>query len=108
MSKKYNIEEIFRDGEHQKQVALRPEVWEKLERRLESDDAPKPSLKLWLVAASFILVATLSALLVLNIDQYHVEDLLINEQPYFTKDEIGDLNSYYVVENKLFVNPSYG
>ncbi len=101
-----HIDDIFREGEHQKNLELRPELWQRLERRLDQPSEPvKRKWRPWMVAASTILLVSLSALLLLNIDSYEVEDISAGLVPYFTSDEIAHLEDVYTIPQQIFVNP---
>lgn len=105
---KNKIDQIFNQSEHQKALDLRPELWDKLERRLDGEGSPKASKWNWMLAASILLIFSLSTLLYLNIDTYEVEDLSNEIQPYFSAEEISNLEDVYLVEIRLFVNPHLG
>lgn len=103
-----HIDEIFKNSEHEKELPLRPELWDRLERNL--DQVPSPSSNFWrpwMVAASFILVGSLSILLYLNIERYQVEDLDATFEPHFSKEEISGLEEVYIVPIRIFVNQSF-
>lgn len=101
------IDDIFQQGEHQKELDIRPELWDKLERHL---DEGKGSLSFdWrplMVAASSIVLISMTALLYLNIDSYELEDMSASLSPYFYKEEIANLESVYHTPQKIFVNPT--
>jgi len=103
-----HIDDIFKNGEHQKELEIRPELWDRVERRLDGDGAHKRqgSMRPWMVAASMTLVITMSALLYLNIDTYEVEDMIVAIEPHFSKEEVADLEKVYWIEPSLFVNPN--
>ena len=99
-----NIDDIFKNGEHQKALDIRPELWSRLERRLDEHPPARPWKK-WLIAASLLLLFSFTTLLYLNIDVYQVEDMTVTSEPRFSKEEIGGLEEVYWVPQSLFVNP---
>ena len=108
MSKKYTIDEIFRQGQNLSPEEMRPELWNKLDRRLSDIRPPKRGLRMWLTAASILLLASMLTLLNINSDTYQVEDLLIEDQPYFSKEEIEGLDAVYIAENRPMLNRNFG
>ncbi len=100
------IDDIFREGHHQKRLEIRPELWDKLERRLDGNKTPIISLwRPWIVAASTVLIMCMTMLLYLNIDTYEVEDLSVYLKPQFYKEEIINLEEVYWAPQVIFVNP---
>ncbi len=104
---KKKIDDIFKNSEHQKSLDVRPELWDRLERQLDEDVVVNSGFRPWIVAASIVLVTTLSALLYLNIDNYEVEDLSVEIEPNFSKEETAGLEQVYWIEPSIFLNPSY-
>lgn len=104
---KKSIDQLFKNSEHEKALEVRPELWNRLERRLDQDRPYKRQWHSWLVAASLILVLTMTVLLLLNIDRYHVEDLSGEVAPHFSKENIANLEELYYVPPSLFLNPKY-
>lgn len=101
------IDDIFREGEHQKELSIRPELWDKLERQLDKDKITS-SFK-WrplMVAASTIVLISMTALLYLNIDNYEVEDMSASLSPHFYIEEIANLETVYWQPQRIFVNPT--
>ena len=102
-----NIDDIFKEGEHQKELEVRPELWDKLERQLDGEERRSAfNLRPWLVAASIVLFMSMSTLLYLNIDHYELEDMSASIEPYFFMEEIADLESVYYTPQRIFVNPT--
>lgn len=103
-----HIDEIFKNSEHEKELPLRPELWDRLERNLDQVPAASRNMwRPWMVAASLMVVCSLSILLYLNVERYQVEDLDAKFGPHFSKEEISGLEEVYIVPNRIFVNQSY-
>ena len=100
-----NIDDIIKGSETEKALDIRPELWDRLERQLDHNNG-SPSWSTWKIAASFLLLFSMTTLLYLNIDFYQVEDMTINGQPRFSKEEISGLEEVYWVPQSLFVNPN--
>lgn len=112
---KSKIDTQIRTSETHKHIELRPELWNRLERQLDSIDRlegrllKKPKRKKtklsrtqsWLVAASFTLILMALTTYVANSNTYQLEDLNANADPYFTKRELSDLKSYYTEDKSL-------
>lgn len=84
-----NIDELIKNSETERNIEVRPELWRKLERRL--DDAPPASeqrsfWRPWLIAASVSLIFGFSIFWKAS-NNYHVEDLLADQTPTFSKEE---------------------
>jgi len=85
-----NIDELIKNSETEKNIEVRPELWRKLERRL--DDAPESSVQKsiwrpWLIAASVSLIFGFSILWKAS-NNYQVEDLHADITPTFSKEEV--------------------
>lgn len=101
------IDDIFKQGEHQKELNIRPELWDKLERQLdEGKDSAGFNWRSLMIAASAIVLLSMTTLLYLNIDSYEVEDMSVSLSPYFFKEEIANLESVYYTPQRIFVNPT--
>ena len=101
------IDDIFKEGEHQKALEIRPELWDKLERQLDGDKSPSTfNWRPWMAAASTVLLMSLTALLYLNIDRYELEDMSASLEPHFFMEEIANLESVYYTPQRIFVNPT--
>lgn len=70
---------------------MRPELWRKLERRLDDSDRPIRKTKFmwrpWVIAASFLLLVGFATVLRSG-STYTVEDLESNILPGFTKEQL--------------------
>ena len=99
-----SIDDIFKNSETEKNLELRPELWNRMERHLNRRKVRSPKSK-WLVAASLTLIISMTSLLYLNIDFYEVEDMTVQNAPRFSKEEIAGLEQVYWVPQSLFVNP---
>ena len=103
----HKIDHIIKNSQHEKALDIRPELWQRLERRLDDhSEGPRKSPR-WLVAASLFVVLSLATLLILNIDRYRVEDLPVDNEPNFSKEHIANLEELYHVPPSLFLNPEY-
>ena len=104
------IDDIFKEGIHKKEMNLRPELWNRLERQLDAEPERRNTSFNWrslMIAASVLVILSLTILLYLNIDRYRVEDLDGDIAPHFFKEEITNLEEVYWVPQQIFVNPSF-
>ncbi len=86
-----NIDDYIRRSETDKDLEVRPELWRRLERRLD-DDHPKvvPTKSIWspwMVAASVMLLFGFSFFWKSS-SVYNVEDLAADKSPGFSKEEL--------------------
>jgi len=86
------IDEIFKNSETEKSLEVRPELWRRLERRLEVEDGEsevktRPLWRPWMVAASLVILVGASMLWKTS-NQYSVEDLSADAAPEFSKEEL--------------------
>ena len=105
------IDDIFKNSASDKPLPLRPELWNRLERQLETHTASTVKTGFnWrslMIAASVLVVLSLTVLLYLNIDRYKVEDLDSEYAPHFFKEEIANLEEVYWIPQSIFVNPTF-
>ncbi len=85
-----NIDDFIRRSETDKEVEVRPELWRRLERRLD-DDIPQSATasiwRPWMVAASVLVLFGFS-LFWRTSNSYDVEDLSAEKAPDFSKEEL--------------------
>jgi len=89
-----NIDDLIRRSETEKHIELRPELWRKLERRLD-DDVPKakgrPFWRPWMIAASIMMLVGFSVVWKSS-NNYSLEDLSAEKAPGFPKEELALFN----------------
>jgi|GEM_PF-2464142 len=126
---KQNIDDIIKQSETSKSVDLDPQLWQRLERRLDFNSVPdvdnnishmstslgdrrrrrkKNSKMLFsrvMVAASFAAVFALVSALYMSASKYQVTDLEVQSRPYFTKDDVDGLNRYYPAMERNLEGP---
>ncbi len=105
---KRKIDHIFKRSRYDRGVTVRPELWQKLERRLDDAHPSGGRLKSWMIAASIVVIFSMATWIFITQERYEVEDLTINSQPNFSKEEIYDLEKYYALPKKIKVNPYLG
>ncbi|MEL6390654.1 MAG: hypothetical protein AAFQ02_10850 [Bacteroidota bacterium] len=98
------FDQFLRKGQTDKAQSVSPELWERLERRLDSPSIPQTSkrrshvgitMSRYLIAASFAGLMTLVTFLSLRMDRYVVTDFDLEARPYFTKEDVHGLGEYY-------------
>lgn len=92
-----NIDDIIKSSQTEKPIELRPELWQRLERQLDEDKPPvvRSLRSQLLVAASVIVLMAAVSLIWSEMNRYTVEDLITEEQPYFTKDQLSNARHFH-------------
>jgi len=84
-----NIDDFIRRSETNKELELRPELWRRLERRLDDEVPHRPTKSLWkpwIIAASIMMLFGFSFFWKTS-NAYSVEDLSADKAPGFSKEE---------------------
>ncbi len=85
-----NIDDYIRRSETDKELELRPELWRRLERRLDDDVPYTPTTSIWrpwMIAASVMMLFGFSLFWKAS-NTYQVEDLSADMTPGFSKEEL--------------------
>jgi len=85
-----NIDDLINRSETEKNLELRPELWRKLERRLDEDEPvvrTRSFWRPWMIAASVMLLVGFSTIWK-STNLYSVEDLSADKAFGFTKEEL--------------------
>ena len=110
-----HIDDLFKKSETAKEIELDPQLWSRLERRMDSSPISELKLKRkkrigstlrWsqlMVAASFVAVFSLVGTLYMQMSTYTVTDLDAAARPYFTKDDVESLKQYYPTPSRISV-----
>lgn len=116
---KKTIDDIFKNSEHEKELELRPELWEKMERTLSNDPAHTPSTtapvskrlitpiyKKLMIAASLAFIFASAYALSITFNEYQVEDLVPSHVSSFTKEEIVSIDEQLSIKRTIIANLS--
>ena len=97
-----NIFDHIKASETEKELELRPELWNRMDRRLsQRKHQAKPNWKrlVWMAASLLILMIAIFGLS-LPSNGYEVEDFNASGAPYFTMDQISALQKDFDVNNQ--------
>lgn len=113
------IDDIFKNSEHEKELELRPELWEKMERTLFNDPAHTPSTtapsrkrfstpiyKNLMIAASLAFIFASVYALSITFNDYQLEDLVPANASSFTKEEIVSIDEQLSIKRTIIANLS--
>jgi len=114
---KEHIDKIIQASETERPIELRSELWDRLDRQLDSSERLESSLQQkkrtkrrriagskWLAAASLALILTIVTSFYLQMHSYTIMDLKTSSEPYFTKEDLSELEHYYDNPDRLLLN----
>ncbi len=96
-----SVDDIIKSSETQKRIDINPQLWDRVEEKLDQRDlVKKKNRQIWMVAASmaFVMVSAIG-LLRYNTPQYQVEDLINTNHPLLSNELINQLNSSIIYQD---------